>query len=145
MENYNNGSVPAEASQYVEVMCDNCNEIASKMDNAWAIVNSIGSTVKDTVQIMTNIKYDIAKLDNDLEMFIADSNTRLEKFKTAMPVLEKQLTMISNRIDMITNQMLTNVMDANDPNTVQKHSLMMDMLTQSSESFNNLLVKLISI
>ena len=121
------------------------NNVITQFDTALTTVNSIGTTIKDTVQIIANVKYEIAKLDHDLDMFIADSNTRLEKFKTAMPVLEKQLTLISGRIDNITNQMLSNIMDPKDPNSVQKHSMMMDMLSSANDSFNNMLVKLITI
>ncbi len=145
MENYNDGSDTAYALQRVESVCENCDAVASKMENALTLVNSAACTIQDTVQIIANVKYDIAKLDHDLDMFIAESNTRLEKFKSAMPVLEKQLTKISDRIDNITNVMLTNIMNPNDPNSVQKHSQMMDMLEGANDSFNNMLVKLITL
>lgn len=145
MENYNDGSDAAYALQRVQNVCESCDAVASKMENALTLVNSAACTIKDTVQIIENVKYDIAKLDHDLDMFIADSNTRLEKFKSAMPVLEKQLTRISDRIDNITNMMLTNIMNPNDPSSVQKHSQMMDMLESANDSFNNMLVKLITL
>ncbi len=145
MENYNDGLVTTDSLQRVENVCESCNVVATKVENALTVINSVGCTIKDTVQIIETVKYDIAKLDHDLDMFLAESNTRLEKFKLAMPILEKQLTLISNRIDNITNTMLTNVMDPKDPNSVQKHSQMMDMLNSANDSFNNMLVKLITL
>ncbi len=55
------------------------------------------------------------------------------------------MTKISDRIDNITNVMLTNIMNPNDPSSVQKHSQMMDMLESANDSFNNMLVKLITL
>lgn len=120
-------------------------DIVNRIDNSYQMIASITTSVTDMVKYTQKIKYDIAKLDHELDKFIVSSNTSLEKFKSAMPVLESQLTRISNRIDMITNVMLQNVMNAKDPESIQKHEKMMEMLTEANNSFNNMLVKLIGL
>lgn len=121
------------------------NNVATTVDNALDIVSLVTTSVTDTIQIVANVKLEIAQLDHDLDKFLADSNMRLERFKSAMPVLEKQLNKISDRIDSITDKMLTNVMDAKDTDSIKKHELMMDMLNGANDSFNNMLCKLISL
>lgn len=99
----------------------------------------------DTIQIVANVKLEISRLDHELDMYIAESNMKLERFKVAMPILEKQLTLISNRINGITDKMLENVMDASDSESIKKHEIMSEMLHDANESINNMLVKLISL
>lgn len=73
------------------------------------------------------------------------TNFKLERFRAAMPVLEKQLTSVSNRIDKITDSMITNVMDAKDDLSIKKHEMLLSMLTDANNSFNNMLTKLINL
>lgn len=143
MENYNDGSDAAYALQRVEDVCNSCDAVASKMENALTLVNSAACTIQDTVQIIANVKYDMAKLDHDLDMFIAESNTRLEAFKAFLPLLEKQLTKASDRIDVYADKVLTNAMNPDDPYSVQKHSEAMNLLEMYNDHFNKLLMKLI--
>ena len=118
---------------------------AQQIDTSLSVFNNVTSSIKECYLASKNVELEIAKMDHQLDAFIADSNNKLDRFKTAMPVLEKQLNKVSDRIDKITDQMLENVMSLDNPESIKKHEMMIDMLNKSSDSFNNLLVKLIGL
>lgn len=59
-----------------------------------------------------------------------------------MPILDKQMDKISDRIDMITERILSLTDDDMTEETLKKQSLLMDTLSNFSVSFNNLVMKL---
>ena len=115
------------------------------IDHSMEIFNSVTSSVKECVLASQNVKMEIARMEHDLDKFIVQSDNQLEKFKSALPVLDAQLTRVSERIDRITDRMLDHDMDASSPNSIQKHQVMLETLNSASDSFNNLLSKLISL
>lgn len=117
----------------------------NEMEMAISVVNSVTTSISEAVKVVANVRLEIKRLDHELDMFIASSNFKLERFRTAMPVLEKQLTSVSNRIDKITDSMIANVMDAKDDLSIKKHEMLLSMLTDANNSFNNMLTKLINL
>ena len=59
-----------------------------------------------------------------------------------MPILDKQMDKISDRIDMITERILSLTDGDMTEETLKKQSLLMDTLSNFSGSFNNLVMKL---
>ena len=87
----------------------------------------------------------LKRLDTELEAFIVQTNANLDRFKSAIPMLEKQLDKASNRIDKITDEALLHAKNCNMTEEVKKHSLMIEMLSSANDSFNNLLMRILSL
>lgn len=115
------------------------------VDNSLKVLNSVSSSVKECVVASKMVEAEIARMNSDLDKFIIQSDSSLTKFKGALPILDRQLNKVSDRIDKITDQMLGNSMDPTSAQSIQKHQMMMDMLTKASDSFNDLLAKLINL
>lgn len=95
---------------------------------------------------MQDVKLQIRKLDTQLEVFIVQTRSNLDRFKTAMPVLEKQLNSISARIDRITDSILTNtVANEVNENVLKKHQILLDLLANTNDCFNNMLMRILSL
>lgn len=121
------------------------NELTQIIDACDVISKSV-TTVADTVKHIANIQYEIKKLDQQLEMFITTTNANLERFKTAIPVLDKQLTNISSRIDRITDSIILNTQtDTLTEDGVKKHQLLIELLSNTNDSFNNMLVRILAL
>lgn len=121
-------------------------EVAMQVASAVDVINNVTTSVTDTIKYIADVKVQLARLDNELEQFLAQTNANLERFKAAIPMLEKQLDKASDRIDRITD---TALMHANNSemsdDALKKHSLMIDMLESANESFNNLLMRILSL
>lgn len=110
------------------------------------VINRSVTTVSDTMKHIANINFEIKKLDHQLEMFITSTNANLERFKTAIPVLDKQLTNISPRIDRITDSIIQNTQaETLTEDGVKKHQLLIELLSSTNDSFNNMLVRILSL
>lgn len=110
------------------------------------IINNSVCTVAQTVQYIADIKVQIKELDAQLEAFLAQTSANLERFKTAMPVLEGQLNNISNRLDRITDSILTQTQNSEmSEDLMKKHSMMLDLLESTNNSFNNMLMRILAL
>lgn len=131
-----------------EVMSENDLDIAQVMnsiDNICTSVALVSTSLSDAVVAVSNVRAQIAELDHKLDMFIVESETRLAKFRTATPIIEKQLENASGRIDKITDKILESFDGDVTNDSLQKQSLLIDLLQETNNSFNNMLVRLISI
>lgn len=121
------------------------NECANRVNNALGMASTLSGDVTQMVQIASDLKRDIALMDHQLEAFIVDKRCNLEKFKKVVPVIERQLDRVSDRMDSITMQVMNSNLGALDADNTRQRELLINMLTQQSESFNNMIVKLLSI
>lgn len=121
-------------------------DVAMQVAAAVNVINNVTTSVTDTIKYIADVKVELKRLDTELEKFIAQTGANLERFKSAIPMLEKQLDKASDRIDRITDTALehakTSEMTAD---ALQKHSLMIDMLSSANDSFNNLLMRILSL
>ena len=105
-------------------------------------VNNISSNINDMVHTLANMHVAVAQIEAELEAFKTATGAKLEKFKLQVPILDKQMDKISDRIDMITERILSLTDDDMSEETLKKQSLLMDTLSNFSVSFNNLVMKL---
>ena len=105
-------------------------------------VNNISSNINDMVHTLANMHVAVEQIEAELEAFKAATGAKLEKFKLQVPILDKQMDKISDRIDMITERILSLTDDDMSEETLKKQSLLMDTLSNFSVSFNNLVMKL---
>ncbi len=108
-------------------------------------VNNAITSVANTVQYAQAVKLEIARLETQLDQFIIQSNNNLERFKSAMPVLEGQLNRISARIDKITDCLLETTSSSLEEKDLKRYSMQMDLLSSVNESFSSLLTKMLSL
>lgn len=107
-------------------------------------VRQVTCTIAEAVKYVENVKLEIKRLDTQMQCFIAQTNANVERFKTAMPVLESQLNNISRRIDKITDEIIDNTHGSNMTKTdMQKQELLLNMLANVNDNFNNLLAKIL--
>ena len=105
-------------------------------------VNNISSNINDMVHTLANMHVAVEQIEAELEAFKTATGAKLEKFKLQVPILDKQMDKISDRIDMITERILSLTDDDMSEETLKKQSLLMDTLSNFSGSFNNLVMKL---
>ena len=105
-------------------------------------VNNISSNINDMVHTLANMHVAVEQIEAELEAFKTSTGAKLEKFKLQVPILDKQMDKISDRIDMITERILSLTDDDMSEETLKKQSLLMDTLSNFSVSFNNLVMKL---
>jgi len=121
------------------------NSAMAKIDSVCGLVSNVTSRLSDTMLAVANTKLEIARMENDLDRFIAESQVSLEKFKAVAPILSTQLENASKRIDKITDTILSSSNDSLSEESLKKQSALVDLLNTSNDTFNNLLVKLIAI
>jgi len=115
------------------------------INNVCSLVGNVTNTFAQVSLAAQQTKYEISKLEYELDRFIAENEHRLEKFKAVAPILSKQLENASQRIDKITDTILASSSDSLSDESLKKQSTLVDLLNTSNETFNNLLVKLITI
>lgn len=116
-------------------------KVSSIMDRA----TDITCTFAQVMNSANEMKLEIARLDHQLDAFIAQTDANLERFKRAAPILEKQLENASARIDRITDKILCNSDADLTPESLKKQSILIDMMTQANDSFNNMVMKLLTL
>lgn len=107
-------------------------------------VSKVTCTIAEAVKYVENVKLEIKRLDAQMQFFIAQTKANVEKFKTAMPVFESQLNNLSRQIDKITDAIIDNTRGSNMTKTdMQKQELLLNMLANVNDNFNNLLAKIL--
>lgn len=145
MEEYNEMAPVGEGNELVPLM-DTVDDVAMQIAAAVNVVNNVTTSVTETIQHIANVKLEMARLDNELEQFLAQTSANLERFKSSIPMLSKQLDKASDRIDKITDETLAHAKSCSmTEDELKKHSLMIDMLESANDSFNNLLMRILSL
>ena len=121
------------------------NTAMQRVSNIMDRVTDISCSFAQVMSSANEMKMEIARLDHQLDAFIAQTNANLERFKRAAPILEKQLENASARIDRITDKILSNSDSDLSPESLQKQSVLIDMMTQANDSFNNMVMKLLTL
>ncbi len=134
-----------ENQNQVAPIIDTVDDVAMQIAAAVNVVNNVTTSVTDTIKYIADVKVQLKRLDAELEAFIVQTNANLDRFKSAIPMLEKQLDKASNRIDKITDEALLHAKNCNMTEEVKKHSLMIEMLSSANDSFNNLLMRILSL
>lgn len=107
-------------------------------------VRQVTCTIAEAVKYVENVKLEIKRLDAQMQFFIAQTKANVEKFKTAMPVFESQLNNLSRQIDKTTDAIIDNTRGSNMTKTdMQKQELLLNMLANVNDNFNNLLAKIL--
>lgn len=109
-----------------------------------AISNAITS-VTNTIQNGQMVKLEIKKLETQLDKFIIESNNNMERFRSALPVLDRQLNRLSSQIDRIIDALLVTTTMSLDEKDLKRYSMQLEMLTSVKDNFNNILTKILTL
>ena len=132
-------------NQVVPVI-DTVYDVAMQIAAAVNVVNNVTTSVTDTIKYIADVKVQLKRLDTELEAFIVQTNANLDRFKSAIPMLKKLLDKAASRIDKITVEALLHAKNCNmTEEELKKHSLMIEMLSSANDSFNNLLMRILSL
>ena len=121
------------------------NTAIQRVSNIMDQVSDVSCTFAQVMNSANEMKIEIARLDHQLDAFIAQTDANLERFKRAAPILEKQLENASSRIDRIVDKILSNSDSDITEESLQKQSILIDMMTQANDSFNNMIMKLLTL
>lgn len=123
-------------------MLDKFNSCAVNVNNSLLLLDNISDNLNNSVQIISDTVYRISQLDHQLDAMLAQMDVDLEKYKAIVPIVERQLNNISERIDRITDSLLARQEGLSESDLQQK-SMLLDMLSQANESFNNMIMRLL--
>jgi len=142
---YEDENLPAE-TDYEEIdVPAQVDGVMNDVDNICRMVNNVSCNVAQTRQAIANVELEIAKLDHNFDVMLLEAQKSLTKFNKLAPMLEKQLEGASGRLDRITDTILSRSDDSLTPESLEKQRQLIEVLTTTNETFNNLLVKLITI
>lgn len=121
------------------------NRTAQNINDSLVLVNDLAFTASNIVNRLSEAAVEIARLDSQLSFMLASMDANLEKFRMVLPVVERQLGTLSDRIDMITQAILERSNGDMSEENLRQQSILLDTLSQASESFNNMIVKVMMI
>ena len=140
-----------EVCQNIEAIQKEMNKLSNSIELNNEIVDSKAKYAKAMNDFIANKdkaigrKLEIAKLETQLDKFIVESNNNVERFKSAMPVLDGQLNRISGQIDRIIDALIETTTTSLDKKDLKRYSLLLEMLTSVKDSFNSILTKILTL
>lgn len=118
------------------------NSAADRVLTSLESISSISTDLTDMMHTFANMQIGIKQINAELDAFKTATGAKLDKFKLQVPILDKQMDRISNRIDQITDKILALTDDDMSEQTLKKQATLMNMLSDFNDSFNNLVMRL---
>ena len=118
------------------------NSAADRVLTSLESISSISTDLTDMMHTFANMQIGIKQITAELDAFKTATGAKLDKFKLQVPILDKQMDRISNRIDQITDKILALTDDDMSEQTLKKQATLMNMLSNFNDSFNNLVMRL---
>lgn len=118
------------------------NSAADRVLTSLESISSISTDLTDMMHTFANMQIGIKQINAELDAFKTATGAKLDKFKLQVPILDKQMDRISNRIDQITDKILALTDDDMSEQTLKKQATLMNMLSNFNDSFNNLVMRL---
>lgn len=137
-ETYNDNEAVSQGNNALPAITSATELMMASLDK----VNNLSSDIDDMVHTISNMHVAVKQIDAELDAFKTATGAKLDKFKLQVPILDKQMDRISNRIDQITDKILALTDDDMSEQTLKKQSVLMDALSNFNDSFNNLVMRL---
>ena len=118
------------------------NSAADRVLTSLESISSISTDLTDMMHTFANMQIGIKQINAELDAFKTATGAKLDKFKLQVPILDKQMDRISNRIEQITDKILALTDDDMSEQTLKKQATLMNMLSNFNDSFNNLVMRL---
>lgn len=137
-ENYSLPSVQGDGTNALTTLDATVNHVVEALD----VVSDVTASFDEMVHTLADMHVAVKQIDAELDAFKAATGAKLEKFKSQVPVLDRQMDNISARIDKVTDKILSLTDDDMSEQTLQKQAMLMDLLSKCNDSFNNMVMKL---
>lgn len=136
-----NGTTDDSVRQVMAVM-DRSESIILRLDSFMSTSRGVVQDLTELARVRQEAQYQLRLLDARLTAFIARTNADTARFNATLPVLEKQLDRIQNRIDLALDKALTLADGDFSDASVARQNYVVDLLSEMNKSFNDLVAKL---
>ena len=106
---------------------------------------NFANSVSRIHELSTNLALETRRLEHQLDAFIFKTQSDIVKFEILVPVVEKQLQNLSDRIDKLIDKLMDEDLSNTDDGILEKHNLILQLLMQENETFNNAMMKMLSL
>lgn len=135
----------SEAVSFVEKSRDFVEDLQAfeqSMVNVGNVVNNVTQNFGSIIANCNQTALKIKELDAKLDLFLAQVDANVEKFTAQLPMIERLLNRISDRIDKTAEVILARNRSSLTKEELQQQSLLLDIFQRDSDSFNDLIMKL---
>lgn len=109
-----------------------------------SLITNTTSGIANIVQIAGEVKIAVQSLENEMEKFRINAQKDAYLYEKSLPMWEQQLNRIQDRIDKAMDRILS--FDPSDFSeaAIQRQNMFMDVLTEVNDSFNAMVMKLMT-
>ena len=116
--------------------------IEQSMVNVGNVVNNVTNSFSSIIDSCNKTSLAIKRLDTKLELYLAKVDADVEKFTVQLPMIERLLNRISDRIDKTADLILERNRGSLTKEELQQQSITLEVFKKESDSFNDLILKL---
>lgn len=117
------------------------------VNNTLATLNSMitntTSGIATIVQATGDVRVAMQSLENEMEQFRINAQKDAYLYEKSLPMWEQQLNRIQDRIDKAMDHLLSFDSDFSE-SAIQRQNMVMDVLTEVNNSFNAMVMKLMT-
>lgn len=145
METYNekNALTRSESQESTSALAkiEAVNNTLGQLDS---LITNTTSGIANIVQITGNVKIAMQSLENEMEKFRINAQKDAYLYEKSLPMWEQQLNRIQDRIDKAMDRVLS--VDPSDFSeaSIQRQNMFMDALIEVNNSFNTMVMKLMT-
>lgn len=119
-------------------------EIEKTLATLDSLVSNGTSGIKNIIEASGNVKIAMQNLENEMEKFRISAQKDAYLYEKSLPMWERQLDKIQERIDNTMNKVMDSLSNDFSEESLKKQNMMMDVLMSVNESFNAMVMKLMT-
>lgn len=120
------------------------NAVNDTLHNLDVLIGNATTGITNIVQATSEVKIAMQSLENEMERFRISAQKDAYLYEKSLPMWEKQMDRIQDRIDKAMDRVLSlDLGDFSEAN-VQRQNMFMDVLTEVNNSFNSMVMKLMT-
>lgn len=117
------------------------NETLTILDS---MITNTTTGIANIVQITSSVKIAMQSLENEMEQFRINAQKDAYLYEKSLPMWEQQLNRIQDRIDKVMDRVLSSESSDFSETAIQRQNMLMDVLTEVNDSFNTMVMKLMT-
>ena len=119
-------------------------EIEKTLATLDSLVSNGTTGIKNIIEASGNVKIAMQNLENEMEKFRISAQKDAYLYEKSLPMWERQLDKIQERIDNTMNKVMDSLSNDFSEESLKKQNMMMDVLMSVNESFNAMVMKLMT-
>ena len=119
-------------------------EIEKTLATLDRLVSNGTTGIKNIIEASGNVKIAMQNLENEMEKFRISAQKDAYLYEKSLPMWERQLDKIQERIDNTMNKVMDSLSNDFSEESLKKQNMMMDVLMSVNESFNAMVMKLMT-